>query len=117
MKMAPFIKGWLPLGVGLTLTFGTVYLVGQQLYRQSAYDPQLQRARDATLGTIDGPVVDMAASLAAFQTNVNQDRRILGTTGQLDGVSVLPPAGVFDYARAHSENHLTWQPRAGVRLA
>lgn len=123
MKLHPVTRSWLPLAAGLTVVFGTVYGVGQQMYRQSAFDPQVQQARDAGLDTIDGRVVNMKRSLAVFQMNFADAKtgegepRVLATTGQLDGKTVTPPGGVFNYVKHHGEDQFTWQPAKGVRLA
>ena len=39
------------------------------------------------------------------------------STGVLDGKAPIIPTGVSDYAKANQEDVLTWQPRAGVRMA
>lgn len=117
MKLAPALTSWLPLAAGLTIAFGTLFVVGQQGYRQAANDPQIQLARDAQLTTIDGLTVDIATSLSTFQMNIDDNYRVLATTGQLDGTTVTPPAGVFTFTKHHGENRFTWQPRPGVRLA
>jgi hypothetical protein len=37
--------------------------------------------------------------------------------GQLDGHDPVPPRGVLDAARQDPPNAVTWEPRAGVRIA
>jgi hypothetical protein len=41
----------------------------------------------------------------------------LATNGQLDGAAPVPPAGVLATARSAGRDVVTWQPRAGVRVA
>lgn len=38
-------------------------------------------------------------------------------TGFLDGQLPHLPQGVFDYARQHKQNRVTWQPRSAIRQA
>ncbi|HLC44577.1 MAG: hypothetical protein A2722_00865 [Candidatus Doudnabacteria bacterium RIFCSPHIGHO2_01_FULL_50_11] len=41
----------------------------------------------------------------------------IASSGHLDGALPRLPQGVLDYARAHGENRVTWQPLTGVRVA
>ncbi len=42
---------------------------------------------------------------------------VLATDGELDGHDPVPPKGVLDAARQDHPNAVTWEPRAGVRIA
>lgn len=61
--------------------------------------------------------VDIFASLGPFVIVYDDGGRVLASSARLDGMTPAPPAGVFDYVRAHGEERLTWQPRRGVRIA
>ena len=120
------VIAFLPLAVLATGLAGTVYLVAQQGLRLGADSPQLQLAEDAgraldagaSPSTVTGPAtVDVARSLASFVVVFRPDDKPLAWSGQLDGVAPAPPTGVLDHAAIGTPNRVTWQPRAGVRLA
>jgi hypothetical protein len=117
---------FLPVAVLATLCCGLVYTAVQQDLRQGANDPQLQLAEDAAQAldagarpaTIVGSeTVDVAASLAPFVVIYDRSGTVLATDGRLDGQDPVPPLGVLDAARTDPPNKVTWQPRAGVRIA
>lgn len=117
---------WLPLGLVATLCIGTSYLVGQQVLRQSAYDPAVQLSTDIarsmstgqpSSSDTSGVVVDMANSLAPFTIVYDSAGTPISGTGKLNGHFVTPPPGVFAYATAHKGDRFTWEPDAGVRIA
>ena len=110
-----------------------VYLTAQHVLRQTANDPQIQLAEDAAAALnagqpaaalAAGQTIDMRASLAPFIIITDANRQPLAATGRLDGNIVLPPAQMFDDAKAGrrfnspaGENRVTWEPAAGVRQA
>jgi hypothetical protein len=118
---------FIPLAVVITALCGLAYLIGQQGQRTGANDPQVELAEDAAarldagetaaavVGT--GPPVDLARSLAPFIVVYDPAGTSLATDGQLDGAPPAVPKGVLDAARARGVNTVTWQPRAGVRIA
>ncbi len=119
-------KRWIPLAVVIVLLCGLVYGVSQQTLRQTANDPQLQMAYDAAqrlaLVAWAGAVVpeenlDIATTLSTFVIVFDSTGTALSSSGRLHGEVPVPPAGVFDYVRAHGEDRITWQPEKGVRIA
>ncbi len=117
---------FVPLAVVATLSCGLVYVALQQDLRMGANDPQLQLAEDASraldagarpAALIGRTKVDVAASLAPFVAIYDRAGHVLATDGELDGQDPVPPLGVLDAARADQPNTVTWQPRAGVRIA
>jgi hypothetical protein len=123
-----FFKRSIFIAIILALVFGFAYSLSQQVFRQSANDPQIQIAEDAanSLSAGEGPVflrantygtVDIAKSLAPFLITFDSAGKPLASTVVLNGKTPVPPTGVFAYAKAHGENRLTWQPAAGVRIA
>ena len=117
---------FLPVAVLATLCCGLVYVAVQQDLRMGANDPQLRMAEDTARGldagaepsALVGSVkVDVAVSLAPFTVIFDTAGAVLATDGQLDGHDPVPPSGVLDAARQHPPNTVTWQPRAGVRIA
>jgi hypothetical protein len=117
-------------GVALAL-----YAIPQQVLRKGANDPQIQMATDLAailnrFGVEDGlrqgarlnagGVVDMAHSLSPFLIVYDEQGTPLGSNAQLNGVTPVPPRGVFDYVRSHGEERVSWQPVFGahsVRIA
>jgi hypothetical protein len=117
---------FLPLAVLATGLAGTIYLVAQQGLRSGADSPQLQLAEDAAArldagaapAGVTGPAtVDVSQSLAPFIVVFDQVGTPLAASGQLDGARPKPPQGVLDAATDGLPNRVTWQPRAGVRIA
>ena len=118
---------FLPLAVLATLTCGLVYVEVQQDLRSGANDPQFQLAEDtaASLNAGAAPAsivsavspVDLASSLAPFVIVFDSNHAVLTGNAMFDGGSPVPPRGVLDAARPGSPNVVTWQPRAGVRIA
>jgi hypothetical protein len=115
-----------PFAVVATGLAGTIYLVAQQGLRSGADSPQLQLAEDAAAAldagslptAVTGPAtVDVGQSLAPFVVVFDASGRPLGSSGTLDGADPAPPRGVLDHAAAGVPNRVTWQPRAGVRIA
>ena len=117
---------FLPLAVAVSGLAGTIYAVAQQQLRSGADSPQLQLAEDAARAlnsgaaptSVAGPTtVDIAQSLAPFVVVFDANGHPLASSGQLDGAPPGPPTGVLDAAVAKGSNRVTWQPRAGVRVA
>jgi hypothetical protein len=117
---------FLPLVVLATLACALVYTTVQQDLRSGANDPQFQLAEDAvaalnagaTPSTLVGAAkVDVARSLAPFLVIFDATGAVIATDGVLDGHDPVPPGGVLDSARSDPPNTVTWQPRAGVRIA
>jgi hypothetical protein len=120
------IKLWLPFAVTITAFCLLVYASVQQSYRQGANDPQIQMAEDAADFLVDGgkaeeiiPAgkVSVAKSLAPFMIIYDQSGKELASSVVLDGKTPELPAGVLDVTSENGENRVTWQPRAGVRIA
>ncbi len=119
-------RSWLPLGFVITMFFLGMAGVAQQIIRQGANDPQIQITEDMTADLINGtPVLDsanrkpinIADSLSSFTATFDQDGNIISSDYVLNDKEVFPPKGVFDYARTHGEDRVTWQPEKGVRTA
>lgn len=122
MKIAPWFWPTLFLATALT---GFVYATVQQVYRQSANDPQVQLAQDAaqTLSQGVDPVtvvrsatVELSHSAAPFLMVLGEDHKLLASSARLDGNMIQPPDGVLDAAKK-AEHRVTWQPRSDIREA
>lgn len=128
---------WFFAAVPVTALCLGIYIADQQVYRQTANDPQIQLAEDgaarlnsggvpAELVTRGAPLVDIASSLDSWVAVYDQNGTPLEASAQLDNAPPKPPSGVFNVnAPAHlddpmwknGEYRFTWQPRAGVRQA
>jgi len=131
------LVGWLLApALVLTVACGLAYGEAQQVLRSSANDPQEQLARDAAraldsgaapaslvapgsaAASAAGPVpVDLATSLAPFLAVYDGGGAELAANGELGGAAPVPPPGVLATARSSGRDAVTWQPRAGVRIA
>ena len=112
----------------VTIIFGTIFAASQQVLRQSANDPQVQIAEDTAYALQNGASpadfmpasrqpFDMSQSLAPFTVIFDSGGVILESSADLHGQSFSFPIGIFDYAKANSEDRFTWQPEIGVRSA
>lgn len=111
--------------VVVTIVFGTIYVVVQQLDRQSANDAPLRLAsqvaaelREGQSATLDAqPHVDLSRSLAAFVVVEDAQGAASAGSGFLRGSLVSLPTGVLASAAKSGEDNVTWQPQAGLRFA
>ncbi len=109
----------------LTILFGTIYVVGQQILRQDANDPQIQLATDVAVQLNNGTApdkavgnnVDVANSLAPFVIVYDKSGKVVAGSGYLDGKVPTVPFGVLQAAAGHFDNRVTWQPKDRVRIA
>jgi hypothetical protein len=118
---------FLPLAVLATLACGLIYVEVQQTLRSGANDPQYQLAEDAAARLDAGApprsvvdtasIVDPSSSLAPFVVIFDSNHTVIAATASLDGGPPVPPRGVLDAARPGAPSAVTWQPRAGIRIA
>ena len=122
------LKYWLPLAAALTAVFAFIYLSVQQDLRMGLNDPQIQMAEDAAGALASNqPVdsilpantarIDIAKSLAPYLIIYDSSGSPLASAAFLNNQIPIPPAGVFDYTRQHSEDRISWEPAPGVRSA
>ncbi|HTS43900.1 MAG TPA: hypothetical protein VMH01_05850 [Puia sp.] len=120
-----FFVPYLAAGFIVTIMLGVLYASVQQTYRSGANDPQLQIARDIHASLARGvsvnkylsDTIDLEKSLSAFATLCDSKGQPIQSSGFLNGQFPRLPVGVFEFAKAHGEDVLTWQPRSGVRMA
>ena len=111
--------------VVVTILFGTIYVVAQQLDRLSANDAPLRLAsqvaaelREGQSTTVDAqPHVDLSRSLAVLVVVEDAQGVSSAGSGFLDGSLVSLPTGVLASAGQSGEDNVTWQPRSGLRFA
>lgn len=112
--------------VSITLAIGFAFLIGQQLLRMGANDPQVEiiEGISEALGLGQDPAAfsslnptDIAKSLSPFVIIYDSQGKVVSGTGQLDGQAPTPPSAVFDIAKAKGQHRLTWEPKKGIRSA
>ncbi len=118
---------WLPLAVTTTMLSILIYVVGQQIIRQTANLEQIQIARDSVISFEGGmspdlveqisQKIDISKSLQVFTIVYDDGGKPIASTALLDGKVPTIPSGIFDYVRQHGEDKVTWQPKTGVRSA
>jgi hypothetical protein len=117
---------WLFVATALTAAAIGAYIVMLQIQRQAANDPQIQLAEDGAAAlekgrpiarVVPADTVDVAQSLAPFVIVLDGGGKPLASSGQLDGRIPVPPPGVLAFVRNNGEEHVTWAPRPGLRLA
>ena len=106
----------LPTAFAATMIAGIFYAAIQQVYRQSANDPQIQMAEDA-IAPPPGNIIYIDKSLAPYMVFYGEDGTPVSGDGVLDGSLPNLPSGVFNYTRVAGEDRFTWQPSPGVREA
>lgn len=121
------LTNWLPIAAALTGMALLSYGVGQQVYRQSVDDPQMQIAEDTARVVAAGldpaalapqaTALEISASLGTWMAFYDAKLDPVAATGLLHGVIPNIPAGVFATAKARGAYAVTWQPEPGVRQA
>ena len=120
-------NAWLPLAVVIVIFSGLAYATVQQVYRQSANDPQIQIAQDLATAISQGQPADqivpvqgtteLASTLSPFVMIYNATSTLTGSSALLNGKNPSFPTSVFDYVKTHGQWRQTWQPAPGVREA
>ncbi|MEP7103327.1 MAG: hypothetical protein ABI721_01285 [Candidatus Dojkabacteria bacterium] len=119
-------KTWAVIAITVILLTGLVYIVGQQILRNLANDPQIQTAEDLVVKLNAGQdpttllvsnKVDMNKSLSTFGIIYDDQYNIVYSTGFLNDTAPVPPDGVFEAAKQNGVNILTWQPGINIRDA
>lgn len=118
---------WLPIGVAILALSGLVYCVGQQSYRQSANDPQIQIVEDVIGAIGQGQPADslvppqgsteLGKSLSPFLMVFNATGTLIGTSISVDGQNPSFPTQALEVAKMKGQSRITWQPKPGVRAA
>jgi hypothetical protein len=122
----PHFRLWLAIIGSTTLVLGAAYAMTQQSTRLAANDLPISTAqtikKQLTNETepsdfIPTQKVDLKTDNSVFTIITDGDHHVLISSAELNGKVSLPPAGVFDFAKAHGSDDITWQPQKGVRLA
>lgn len=126
LLLRKFTFNFMPFAVTITLVNMLVYVAGQQIYRNSANDPQIEIANrfaamlNSGLNPAQvavGPTVDMETSLSMHISIFDSAGNLVASTARVKNKIPIPPAGVFKTAKQDGQDAFTWQPDAGVRCA
>ena len=109
----------------ITIAFGTVYSVAQQILRMGANDPQIQLAEDRAASLNSGAAVQsllmgkvlINQSLASFVQVYDTKGYLIAGDAYLSGQQPTVPFGVLSAADGSAYSAVTWQPATGVRIA
>lgn len=120
------IQFFLPIFFVFTVLALGLYLLGQNLLRMSANDPQVALVYTTRENVQNGALVEEIIPNAVYDLSSTESPYLMvaDTNGMtvksmvvLDGKTPTIPKGVFDYATREGENRVTWQPKEGVRQA
>lgn len=126
MHIRPILRLWLPSAAVAVVLSVVVYVAVQQSIRQAANDPLVQLSEDAIARLEAGQSpklflgsapVEVSKNVAVWAIVYDDAGATIASLATLDGASIAIPAEVLDWTRAHGQDRLTWQPRAGVRAA
>ncbi|WP_431218837.1 hypothetical protein [Leifsonia xyli] len=124
MKAFDRLVPWIVGALVTTVAIAAVYGATQQNNRASADDaPQALisqlvsgEGRD-TPATLPSPRVELTGSRMPFYVVYGDDGRSIAGDGYLDGRRVRIPDGVLRTTIADGSDHVTWEPRPGLRFA
>jgi hypothetical protein len=126
LRSSRWAAAWLTALVLVSACAAALYLVAQQVGRISADDvPRAMTHRAAQLlarGAGPDAVVgngrsDLADDPTPFTIVFDSTHHVVATSAVLSGAVPFVPPGVLDVAADKGEDHVSWQPIAGVREA
>ena len=109
----------------VSIIFGTIYAISQQIFRLGANDQQIQLALDAA-DRLDqgvkpddllGARVDVGHSLAPAIIIYDTLGQVVVGSAYLGETIPTIPYGVLQSSENNRYNAITWEPSPGVRLA
>ncbi len=109
----------------LTIAFATMFGLIQQLNRMQANDTpallatQVAKQLDADLGlnSINMGATDLANNPVPFVIVYDKQGKAVGGSGYIDQKLAVVPKGVLEHSSKGNDNAVTWEPKAGVRIA
>jgi hypothetical protein len=117
---------WMIIMFVITFTCSLAYLVAQQSLRLGANEIPAQLAMDTALKLQSGKnvatimpaeKVDISKSLTPFVMVFDDQKKLLSSSGIMDGHDPSYPLGVLDHVAKAGEERVTWQPQTGLRFA
>jgi hypothetical protein len=125
-RIGHVLARWIIVAATVVCLSLVIYVVAQQALRQGANDPQIGMAEDAAAALAEGQTYDgvLPAQIVAFDRSLkpflivfDPNGKPVASSAYLEGGVPAPPRGVFDHARTHGQDRVTWQPQPGMRLA
>lgn len=119
------ISHWFSLFIITTAVYLAIYVTVHQSIRLFTNDPQIQISEDIANTLAKGAdaqnvlpyAIDLSQSLTPFVIVYDSEGQVVSSTAVLNGETPKLPQGVLDYAKAHGQNRITWEPQKGVREA
>ncbi|MDP2656293.1 MAG: hypothetical protein Q8P11_01870 [bacterium] len=120
------VKIWVLVIFLSTVFCGLAFVIGQQILRMGANDPQIQIAEDLSVILSDGtdPTAlfssepsDFSKSIAPFVIIFDTDGKAVAGSTMLNGELPTPSSEIFDYTKSHGADRFTWQTDSGIRTA
>lgn len=111
---------------GITVLFSTIYVVGQQIVRQSANMPQIGMAQTVAaelnnganpVSLTAGPQINMETNQSPFVIIYDKHGLLVASSAELGGTTPAIPVGVLQASGTVDFNPVTWQPQTGIRIA
>jgi hypothetical protein len=127
--MKSILRIWIPVTLILTAVFGTIYIVSQQLNRQSFNMSPIDAVNEASYTLDRNLPLDDFLQIYTFNTPVDKTSRTfiiiyddkgkpLQSTAKLDDNTPNIPLEVLEGTpMAPSYKIITWMPRSGLRIA
>jgi hypothetical protein len=120
---------WLFTVITLSIIFGVIYKVGRISLDSSLHDPltyeainkswELALAHEKT-GELKAPLlkkIDVEYNLDSFITVYDKDKKVVNSSGQIDGATPNLPPDILDHTVPYVRNYFDWWPKKGVHVA
>ncbi len=120
------VIAWIMIMFLVTFTCSLTYLVTQQNLRLGANERPMQKAVDTKLklqsGTdaakaVPSNTINISKSLTTFVMVYDSNKKLIASSGVMNGKKPSYPKGVLDYTNKNSMDKVTWQPKSGLRFA
>jgi hypothetical protein len=121
---------WLFCFLILSLIFGVIFKVAQISLQSNLHDPltyeavnkawEVALSQEANNGQLKAPFlrkVDVANNLDSFMTVYDRDKKVIGSSGVLDGKTPDLPHEFLNDTSPYMRNYFQWTPKEDVHLA
>ena len=115
---------WLGGAIIITVAFGTIYVISQQMLRLNANDPQIAQAQDIVSQLNSGvdpngltDVVHLQSSLTPALIISDKKGKVVSSSAKIDNKNPQVPLGMLKASDNVEYNAVTWEPKENLRLA
>jgi hypothetical protein len=123
--MKKYSLSWVSIAFSITALCMLIFAAVQQLNRLTLYEQSAEVTQRILYGIKSGqdvpknllPVVDLQYERGVFIVLYDAATNKAMETIMVDGKTVNVPVGVLNYAKAHGNHRVTWQPTKNVREA